>query len=194
MTIQNFSNVNVNYVVFFVKIIVYLLFTLEEPRGRGGRSSLYFDGNILTLKKLDPLSVIIQLTLEVILNLACLSATALASTLYVLDPYTHRTPRHTLRRIISFEFLPSPCQWAVIPRKLLRWDVHQSRMNIHPLSELWLWELVPLPPDRTEIKCKWVFDIKPGYEGVNERYEAHLVALGCSQLPWRLRPDICPSG
>jgi hypothetical protein len=40
-----------------------------------------------------------------------------------------------------------------------------------------------LPPDRTEIKCKWVFDIKPGYEGVDERHKARLVALGCSQLP-----------
>lgn len=45
------------------------------------------------------------------------------------------------------------------------------------------WELVPLPPDRTAIKCKWVFDIKPGYEGVDERYKAHPIALGCSQLP-----------
>jgi hypothetical protein len=28
-----------------------------------------------------------------------------------------------------------------------------------------------------------VFDIKPGYEGVDERQKARLVALGCSQLP-----------
>ena len=45
------------------------------------------------------------------------------------------------------------------------------------------WELTLLPPGRTAIKCKWVFDIKPGYEGVDERYKARLVALGCSQLP-----------
>ena len=45
------------------------------------------------------------------------------------------------------------------------------------------WELEPLPPDRTAIKCKWLFEIKPGYEGVDERYKARLVALGCSQLP-----------
>jgi len=28
-----------------------------------------------------------------------------------------------------------------------------------------------------------VFHIKPGHEGVDERYKARLVALGCSQLP-----------
>lgn len=45
------------------------------------------------------------------------------------------------------------------------------------------WKLVPLPPGRVPIKCRWVFDIKAGYEGVPERYKARLVALGCSQKP-----------
>jgi hypothetical protein len=46
------------------------------------------------------------------------------------------------------------------------------------------WELAPLPPPNSKaIKCKWVFDIKQGYEGVDERYKARLVALGCSQIP-----------
>ncbi len=26
------------------------------------------------------------------------------------------------------------------------------------------WNLVPPPPGRTSIKCRWVYDIKPGYE------------------------------
>ena len=43
------------------------------------------------------------------------------------------------------------------------------------------WELVPLPPGRTPIKSKWIFELKPGYDGVAERYKARLVALGCSQ-------------
>ena len=45
------------------------------------------------------------------------------------------------------------------------------------------WKLLPLPPGRVPIKCRWVFDIKAGYEGVPERYKARLVALGCSQKP-----------
>jgi hypothetical protein len=43
------------------------------------------------------------------------------------------------------------------------------------------WELVPLPPRRTPIKSKWIFELKPGYDGVAERYKARLVNLGCSQ-------------
>lgn len=45
------------------------------------------------------------------------------------------------------------------------------------------WYLAPLPPNRTAIKFKWVFDIKQGYEGIDERYKARLVAVGCSQIP-----------
>jgi hypothetical protein len=57
MTIQNFSNVNINYVVFFVffvKIVVYLLFTLEEPRGRGGRYSFFWRKHLENFKKIKP--------------------------------------------------------------------------------------------------------------------------------------------
>lgn len=43
------------------------------------------------------------------------------------------------------------------------------------------WELVSLPPERIPIKSKWIFELKPGYDGVAERYKARLVALGCSQ-------------
>lgn len=46
-----------------------------------------------------------------------------------------------------------------------------------------IWKLVPLPPGRTSIKCRWFFDIKQGYEGVPQRYKARLVALVCSQQP-----------
>ena len=43
------------------------------------------------------------------------------------------------------------------------------------------WELVPLPPGRTPIKSKWIFELKPGYDGAAERYKARLVALSCLQ-------------
>ena len=43
------------------------------------------------------------------------------------------------------------------------------------------WEVVPLPPGRATVKCRWVFEIKPGYEGVPERYKARLVAKGFTQ-------------
>ncbi len=53
--------------------------------------------------------------------------------------------------------------------------------EIKSLQKNGTWELVPLPPGRTPIKSKWIFEIKPGYDGITERYKARLVALGCSQ-------------
>lgn len=43
------------------------------------------------------------------------------------------------------------------------------------------WELTALPPDRTAIKNRWLFKIKPGYNGVPQRYKARLVAKGFTQ-------------
>ena len=44
------------------------------------------------------------------------------------------------------------------------------------------WKLVEkLPPGYTAINCKWIGKIKPGYEGVPERYKGRLVAVGCRQ-------------
>jgi hypothetical protein len=43
------------------------------------------------------------------------------------------------------------------------------------------WTLVPLPPNQTPIKSKWVFTIKPGHNEVATRYKARLVAKGYSQ-------------
>lgn len=53
--------------------------------------------------------------------------------------------------------------------------------ELNSLHKNGTWELVPLPPGRTPIKSKWIFELKPGYDGVADRYKARLVALGCSQ-------------
>lgn len=45
------------------------------------------------------------------------------------------------------------------------------------------WEIVPCPPDRKPIECRWVFTIKPAPNGVPPRYKARLVAKGFSQRP-----------
>ena len=45
------------------------------------------------------------------------------------------------------------------------------------------WKLVEkLPPGYTAINCKWIGKIKPGYEGVPERYKGRLVAIGCRSV------------
>ena len=49
------------------------------------------------------------------------------------------------------------------------------------LIENGTWTLVPLPSNQVPIKCKWVFNIKPGHNEVAKGYKARLVAKGYSQ-------------
>jgi hypothetical protein len=44
------------------------------------------------------------------------------------------------------------------------------------------WDLVELPKDRRVVGCKWVYKLKKGVDGRNERYKARLVAKGYSQM------------
>jgi hypothetical protein len=43
------------------------------------------------------------------------------------------------------------------------------------------WEVVPLPPDRKVIRCKWVFTKKAGHNNTPTRFKARLVAKGYTQ-------------
>ncbi|GAU19342.1 hypothetical protein TSUD_336290 [Trifolium subterraneum] len=45
------------------------------------------------------------------------------------------------------------------------------------------WSLVPLPPHRRAIGCKWVFRIKENPDGTVNKYKARLVAKGFAQTP-----------
>jgi len=45
------------------------------------------------------------------------------------------------------------------------------------------WDLVPLPPARQAIGCKWVFRIKENADGSINKYKARLVAKGFHQVP-----------
>uniref|UniRef100_A0A1X7VF16 Reverse transcriptase Ty1/copia-type domain-containing protein n=1 Tax=Amphimedon queenslandica TaxID=400682 RepID=A0A1X7VF16_AMPQE len=44
-----------------------------------------------------------------------------------------------------------------------------------------VWELTEPPEDCNIVKCKWVFKLKVGHNGLIERYKAWLVAQGYSQ-------------
>ena len=43
------------------------------------------------------------------------------------------------------------------------------------------WDLVPLPPGKSVVGCRWVYKIKTNYNRYIERYKARLVAKGYSQ-------------
>jgi histone deacetylase 1/2 len=45
------------------------------------------------------------------------------------------------------------------------------------------WSLVPLPPHRKAIGCKWIFRIKENPDGTINKYKARLVAKGFLQSP-----------
>ncbi|KAL6191778.1 hypothetical protein ACLB2K_038167 [Fragaria x ananassa] len=51
-----------------------------------------------------------------------------------------------------------------------------------PCSVNKTWSLVPLPPNKRSIGCKWVYKIKLNSDGIVERYKARLVAKGYSQV------------
>jgi len=44
------------------------------------------------------------------------------------------------------------------------------------------WDLVPLPPNRQAIGCKWVFRIKENVDGSINRFRARLVAKRFHQI------------
>jgi histone deacetylase 1/2 len=43
------------------------------------------------------------------------------------------------------------------------------------------WSLVPLPPHREAIECKWIFRIKENLDGSVNKFKARLVAKGFLQ-------------
>nr|XP_011463578.1 PREDICTED: uncharacterized protein LOC105351305 [Fragaria vesca subsp. vesca] len=54
--------------------------------------------------------------------------------------------------------------------------------EIDALQSNHTWSLVPLPPHKRPIGCKWVYKIKLKADGSVERYKARLVAKGYSQI------------
>jgi len=44
------------------------------------------------------------------------------------------------------------------------------------------WELVPPPPGKSVVGCKWVFNVKVGPDGQFDRLKSRLVAKGYTQV------------
>ena len=53
--------------------------------------------------------------------------------------------------------------------------------EIQALEKNHTWELTPLPPGKTPIWCKWVYNVKLNPDGTIERYKTRLVAKGYTQ-------------
>uniref|UniRef100_A0A2N9IQH4 Reverse transcriptase Ty1/copia-type domain-containing protein n=1 Tax=Fagus sylvatica TaxID=28930 RepID=A0A2N9IQH4_FAGSY len=57
----------------------------------------------------------------------------------------------------------------------------QAEMDVLQANQTW--ELVPLPSGEKTVGCKWVFTVKYLADGSVDRYKAHLVAKGFTQIP-----------
>jgi len=44
------------------------------------------------------------------------------------------------------------------------------------------WQITTLPPGKKTIGCSWIYKIKYKSDGIVDRYKAHLVAKGYTQL------------
>lgn len=80
-------------------------------------------------------------------------------------------------------FTSPKCYW-------LRNSLHQSMKSCNMKMETTMkdeylellrnetWSLVPIPPDRIVIGCRWVFKIKENLDGTIHKYKAQLVIEG----------------
>jgi Reverse transcriptase (RNA-dependent DNA polymerase) len=62
-----------------------------------------------------------------------------------------------------------------------KWD-DAMQEEIQSISKNHMWDLVNLLEDRKAVKCKWVYHIKFGADGKPNRFKAHLVAKGFTQI------------
>ena len=44
------------------------------------------------------------------------------------------------------------------------------------------WDLVPLPPGKSLVSCRWMYTVKVGLDGQVDRLKSHLVAKGYTQV------------
>ena len=55
-------------------------------------------------------------------------------------------------------------------------------IELNALETTNTWSIMPFPPDKKPIGCKWVYKIKRHSDGSIERYKARLVAKGYTQI------------
>ena len=53
--------------------------------------------------------------------------------------------------------------------------------EFNPLVTQGTWVLVPAPPHRKIIGCKWIYKLKTNVDGTIDRHKARLVAKGFTQ-------------
>jgi len=80
-------------------------------------------------------------------------------------------------RLLLTQFEPTGYKQAL---KDPQW-YHAMQVEYDALQHNQTWTLVPLPPNREAIGCKWVFRLKENPDGTINKYKARLVAKGFHQ-------------
>ena len=80
-------------------------------------------------------------------------------------------------KVYTASLLPSSAKKALLDPKWLT----AMQEEYHALIRNDTWTLMPLPPGRSAIGCKWVFRVKYNSDGTLNKYKARLVAKGFHQ-------------
>ena len=94
----------------------------------------------------------------------------------------------TRSKITSLNPLPSPQALITYSEHAIVFEAVASPQLLEAVIEEFnafkrngTWSLVPLPPGRHPIGCKWVFWVKQNLDGLVHKYKARLVAKGFHQ-------------
>ncbi|KAL4279271.1 hypothetical protein GQ457_03G009530 [Hibiscus cannabinus] len=113
---------------------------------------------------------------------------------HVVLPGSRKSP-HAIANVLSYCKLSSKYQSYINAitiqkepktyKQAIMYDCWKNAMNdeIVALENNKTWDLVPLPPGKQTIGCKWVYKTKLKSDGSLERYKARLMAKGYSQQP-----------
>ena len=80
---------------------------------------------------------------------------------------------------ISLSIPPEPTYFASAIKQPEWVEAMQSEFKA--LIDNKTWKLVPRPPNRPIIGCKWIYKIKPSADNTAHKYKARLVAKGFLQ-------------
>lgn len=105
--------------------------------------------------------------------------TGIPHSLSTVLSYDHLSPSH---RVFSAQLslFKEPNSFSEAAKHKVWRDAMFQELKA--LQENKTWSLVPLPPNKRPIGCKWVYKIKLNPDGTVERYKARLVAKGYSQV------------
>jgi hypothetical protein len=83
---------------------------------------------------------------------------------------------------LTLEEEPDQYQDAMTCNKASEWKA-ATRREYDSLIKNHTWDLVPLPTNRSLIRARWTFTIKPAFKASEKIYKARFVAKGYSQCP-----------